>query len=71
MNEVVRVESSVIDSIEYNNHEEELIVNFHNGSAYQYVSVSEETFRDFLKAPSQGQYFNQYIKHNYKFYRLN
>jgi len=40
-------------------------IEFLNGSVYEYSEVPQEKFDDLMSAPSQGKYYNQYIKGEY------
>lgn len=56
------VNSTAISKIGYDVKEKKLSVLFHHGRQYEYEGVSEDTFKNFLKAPSVGKYYNQHIK---------
>ncbi len=47
-----------------------LEIEFVSGSIYQYLEVEQETFADFLEAPSKGTFFNAHIKDEYSFVRV-
>ncbi len=66
--EMVKVESSTIDSIGFDN--DTLYVKFNNGRTYTYLNVSKEVFTEMLNAPSKGIYLNQKIKSNYEFKKI-
>lgn len=61
----VKVESSNIDFVFFNESKEELTVWFigRKGDAnYVYSGVSVITFDEFMKAESKGKYLNKYLK---------
>lgn len=57
-----KVNSSAISEIGYDKQNNKLAVIFHHGREYEYEGVSEDTFKQFIKAPSIGKYYNQHIK---------
>jgi len=62
-----KVESSVIDEIAYHPTARVLEIKFKSGRIYTYMSVPPETYENFKKAKSLGQFFNEHIKHEYRF----
>jgi hypothetical protein len=65
----VRLGSSAIASISYDEKERTLDVAFREGETYRYWHVPEFVSRRLLKAESAGAFWNQ-IKDNYGFTRL-
>ncbi|WP_327682081.1 KTSC domain-containing protein [Streptomyces sp. NBC_00467] len=63
------VVSSNIRSIGYDAEEMLLEVEFRSG-IYQYHSVPEFVFSDFVQAPSHGRYFAEAIRDRYAFTRI-
>jgi hypothetical protein len=59
--------SSMIKYAEYNPDLKELTVTFNNDVDYLYYDVEENSVQEFFSADSHGKYFNENIKHNYKF----
>ncbi len=59
------IKSSMIASCEYNPTAQELEIQFKNGGTYVYSGISLQTYNAFLNAPSQGKFFQQYIKDKY------
>ena len=57
-----RVDSSVIQSIGYDEQRHLLKVRFHSGRTYYYLDVAPSAHRALLAAPSIGGYFNEVIK---------
>ena len=47
-----------------------LEIEFVSGSIYRYLDVEQETYADFLEAPSKGTFFNAHIKDEYSFVRV-
>ena len=62
--------SSVIRAFDYDPAEHKLAVTFVPGRRYAYLGVPENVARDFRKAFSKGEYFNEAIRDHYPFERL-
>ena len=58
----VAVESSVRSQVAYDERREVLHVIFREGATYQYFSVPRQTYRELLRAESNGAYFNRHIR---------
>jgi len=58
-------DSSVLDACVYNATQQLLIILFTSGSIWGYEKVTQEEFRNLLKAKSSGQYFNKSIRNNH------
>lgn len=65
--ERIRVRSSNIASIGYDQHRQILEVEFLTSSIYQYYGVSESVFRAFINAQSHGKFLNSNIVNNYSY----
>ena len=59
---MIRLDSSVIESVGYNHVSQGLIVKFKSGREYLYSNVPFRLYEDFINAQSSGRYFNSYIK---------
>jgi len=66
--EPVELNSSNLAAAAYANNT--LRILFHNGSVYEYSDVPEETYSTLLAAPSQGGFFNSYIKTSFPTRRI-
>lgn len=66
----VQITSSNLKSSTYNTEEKTLLVEFNNGSIYQYDSVPWEIFTKFRMSESQGKYFNTNISKTYKYQKV-
>jgi KTSC domain len=64
------VSSSMASAVGYDNNENILQVEFHNGTVYQYEGVEPETWKDFYCADSVGSFFNEQIKGQYESERI-
>jgi hypothetical protein len=62
------VQSSVIEEIDWKNHE--LTVTFMTGRVYVYSAVPQFVYFQFLRASSKGEYFNREIRDHYRFREL-
>ncbi len=62
MREVVSVDSTVIEVIEYDSSTETLTVKFKNGSVYEYYGITKKMFEDFAVSPSKGRFFHRNIR---------
>lgn len=62
------VQSSNLVRTEYDTETQKLIVEFKNGSKYEYDQVPHSTYTKFRMSESQGKFFNTEIskKFNYK-----
>ena len=66
----IRVESSMIRSIGYEESSGTLEVEFTSGSIYQYFDVPESGYKRLINAASKGRYFNQNIKESYRYVQI-
>lgn len=64
------VVSSNIAAFAYDSLMSNLLVEFKNGSVYEYVNVPREVFETATSAESAGRYFQSSIKPHYDFLRL-
>ena len=54
--------SNAISKIGYDKTTKRMAVIFHHGREYEYEGVSEDTFKQFINAPSIGKFYNQHVK---------
>jgi hypothetical protein len=59
--------SSLIRRAIYDAAKQTLAVTFTTERTYLYFGVSADVYSEFMTAPSQGQYFNLYIRDTYEF----
>jgi len=62
-------ESSNLSRIGYDSDNQILMVQFKNGSLYNYYDVPGHVYQDMCIAPSKGQYLAQVIKGAYRYAR--
>ena len=63
-------DSTTLASATYDHRQNQLQVEFRDGSRYTYSAVAPETFRDLVRAPSKGNFFNQYIRNHFSYAKL-
>ncbi len=66
----VQIKSSNLKSATFNTEDKSLLVEFNNGSIYEYENVPWEIFTKFRMAESQGSYFSKNISRTYKYKRV-
>ena len=66
----MRVESTAISDIRYEDERGKLFVKFEGGEAYVYVGVPGEVHRSFIEADSQGRFFADQIRDRFPYNRL-
>jgi hypothetical protein len=64
------VHSSAIHSVGYVRSGQLLEIEFNSGEIYQYLGVSEQVFRELLRAPSKGRFFRREIRGVYEYKRV-
>lgn len=62
----LKVQSSNIDFIDYDQDEEYLTIQFNNGRTYGYFGVPANAVLDMLFSESIGKFFNQEIRDFYE-----
>lgn len=60
------VESAVLAGIGYSPEHRILALEFRNGRIRHYAGFPASSYVDFLKAPSKGRFFSQFIKGRYE-----
>jgi lysyl-tRNA synthetase class 2 len=63
--------SSVIRSYRYDPADHHLDLVFVSGKHYRYHDVPQETYQDMRKAFSTGEFFNEYIRDQFRHTRVN
>jgi hypothetical protein len=66
----VEIKSSNMNSVDYDEKEQTLIVEFPGGTKYKYMDVPIREYKDFINAESKGKYFHKHIKPYYKWKKL-
>jgi hypothetical protein len=65
-----KIESSNIVETEYDTSNKKLVVEFKNGTKYEYEDVPHQVYTRFRNAESQGKHFTTEISKNYKYKKL-
>ncbi len=60
-----RVSSSNIAAVGYDPDTSKLVVEFHNGSTYEYENVPEDEFDSLVRSSSVGSYFQNNIRNSF------
>jgi hypothetical protein len=66
----VRVSSTVLAAVGYDESTRTLEIRFHNGSLYRYLDVPPEVVLELLQSESLGHAFTTSIRDSYAFERL-
>ena len=66
----VEIKSSNLKFASYDTDSELMTVEFNSGAIYEYKKVPWNKFTKFRLAESQGRYFNENIKKNYTFSKI-
>lgn len=64
------VKSSSIKSVGYDDTDNTLHVEFHNGKVYKYHNVSEDHHKMLMDAKSVGSHFTMFIKNNFRYTKI-
>lgn len=64
------VDSTAIKTIDYDTERAKLFIRFVSGERYVYVGVPVEVCRSFIDAPSKGGFFQDEIRDQYPYNRL-
>ena len=65
MYKMTKVNSSAIAEVGYDKTTGTLKIVFNNGSEYEYADFEEARYKEMLKAPSIGRYYNMNIRASY------
>jgi hypothetical protein len=66
----LRLESTTLAAVAYDDHRCELQLDFRDGARYTYSGVVPELFHDLLCATSKGSFFNRYIRGRFPYAKL-
>jgi KTSC domain len=58
----LKVESSNLASVGYDESTQTLEIEFNHGAVYQYSEVDKEVYDELMEADSKGSYFNSCIR---------
>lgn len=68
--EMLTVSSSTIESVGYNEQNQEVFVRFLNGSVYVYKGVPQHEYENLRDTQSLGSYLNRNYKNVYPYERI-
>jgi hypothetical protein len=58
---MLKVESSCVKSIGYEEEKNELFVEFNSGKIYKYPNCSKTLYENFMNSTSKGRFLNDYF----------
>jgi hypothetical protein len=64
---MIKVNSSLITAVDYDEKTHRLVVEFKNGGTYVYGAVPPELYKDMLYSESIGKFFSTNIKGSFPF----
>lgn len=67
---MIKLNSSNIDSVEYNKENSVLSILFVGGGLYNYSGIPASVFQSLINAPSKGKFFHQHIKDIYPTHKV-
>ena len=62
-------ESTTLASATYDRQQNQLQVDFRDGSRYTYSAVTPTVFQDLVSSPSKGKFFNRHIRGRFSYVR--
>ena len=68
--ERIKVKSSNISSIGYDEESKTLTIEFHHGGLYEYKDVPKKSYEGLISANSVGVEFHKEIKGSYKYEKI-
>ena len=68
---LLKGQSVVIKSFDYDREKQVLMIEFKNGSIYKYLDVPESVYKEMKETPSVGKYFNLNVKDKFGFDLVN
>ena len=63
----VDFDSATLASATYDHRQNQLQIDFRDGSRYTYVRVAPTVFRDLVISPSKGKFFNRHIRGRFSY----
>ena len=65
-----KIESSNLEALTYDSEDENLIIEFNNGTRYRYKKVPVSVIDHFLDAESKGKFFHNNVKSKYEYEKI-
>ena len=69
--ELVKVKSSNLDAVGYDESSSTLRILFHTGVAYDYSGVPQELYNQLMEASSKGSFFQEHVVGKFKYTKVN
>lgn len=66
----IPIKSSQIEAVEFDQGNQNLVIEFKNGSQYSYSGCTPEVYKALLDSPSKGEYFARNIKNVLPFKKI-
>ena len=63
----MKVKSTVMNEVNYNDETNEMTIEFWNGSIFVYKEVPKELYEEFIDSTSIGQFFHRKVKDKFTF----
>ena len=63
----MKVDSAVMNEVNYNDETNEMTIEFWNGSIFVYKEVPKELYEEFIDSTSIGQFFHRKVKDKFTF----
>lgn len=64
------IQSSNLKKTEYDTETKKMLVEFNNGSKYEYIEVPHQVYTQFRMSESQGKFFSTKISKTYKYRKV-
>lgn len=68
--EFKEIETSAIESVDYDEKTTELVVTFRDSRSYKYFNVPVVVFRNFVNSPVKSKFFNNIIRGYYDYKKM-
>ena len=66
----VRLDSTTLAAATYHDRRETLQLDFRDGTRYLYSGIASSLYRELLRAPSKGSFFNRYIRSHFPYVKI-
>lgn len=64
------IQSSNLKKTEYDTETKKMLVEFNNGTKYEYIEVPHQVYTQFRMSESQGKFFSTKISKTYKYRKV-
>ena len=66
----VRLDSTTLAAATYHDRRETLQLDFRDGTCYLYSGIASSLYRELLRAPSKGSFFNRHIRSHFPYVKI-